>query len=205
MPQGLGVQISPWAPYFLVKSEKLKINKKTLRKISPSQNYFLSLASSIIYQQISTKAGDAIYGKFLKLFKNKKPKPGMFLQFSIADLKSAGVSPQKSGYLKDLANKFLDKTINTSNFHKMTDEEIKEHLLQVKGVGPWTADMFLIFALNRKDVLPVGDLGTQKGFQKAFGLKKLPDAKQMLKLSEPHSGERTELTLYLWDILDIKN
>lgn len=182
--------------------KKLKINKKKLRKISPSKNYFLSLAGSIIYQQISTKAGDAIYKKFLLLFGKKVPNPKYFLKFSISQLKSAGISPQKSGYLEDLAEKFLDKTINSNNFHKMTDFEVKEHLMQVKGVGPWTGDMFLIFALNRKDILPVGDLGTKKGFQKAFNLKKLPSEKQMEKLASPHKGNRTELTLHLWGILD---
>ncbi len=181
---------------------KLKIDKKKLRKLEPTKNAYLSLASSIIYQQISTKAGNAIYGKFLKLFGRKKPSPELFLNFSIAELKSAGLSPQKAGYLKDLAEKFLDKTINHKNFHKMTDTEVKEHLLQVKGIGPWTVDMFLIFALNRPDILPVGDLGTKKGFQKAFKLKNLPDEKKMLKLAEAHSGERTILTLYLWHILD---
>ena len=185
---------------------KLKINKKKLRKLSPTRNAWLSLASSIIYQQISTKAGNAIYQKFLGLFrqghKPKKPNPETYLNFSIAELKSAGISPQKSGYLRDLSEKFLDKTINTKNFSKMTDVEVKEHLLQVKGIGPWTADMFLIFALNRPDILPVGDLGTRKGFQKAFGLKSLPNETQMLKLAEPHNGSRTELTLHLWGILE---
>jgi DNA-3-methyladenine glycosylase II len=183
-------------------NKKLKINKRKLRKISPSENFFLSLSSSIIYQQISTKAGNAIYAKFLALFGKKKPTPKDFLNFSITQLKSAGISPQKSGYLKDLAEKFLDKTIDHKSFHNMSDIEVKEHLLQVKGVGPWTADMFLIFALNRKDILPVGDLGTKKGFQKAFNLRALPTEKQMLKLAEPHAGDRTVLTLYLWDILD---
>lgn len=182
--------------------KKLKINKKNVRKISPSKNYFLSLASSIIYQQISTKAGDAIYGKFLKLFKNKKITPKNFLKLKDKDLRSAGISPQKFRYLKDLAEKFLNKTINHKNFNTMNDEEIKEHLIQVKGIGPWTVDMFLIFALNRPNILPVGDLGTKKGFQKAFNLKKLPNEKQMLKLAKPHQGEYTLLTLYLWDILD---
>ena len=184
---------------------KIKINKKKLTKLSPSRNHFLSLASSIIYQQISTRAGDAIYKKFLALFKKRKPTPKLFLKLSLAELKSAGLSPQKMSYLKDLAEKFLDKTINTRNFHKMTNNEVKEHLVRVKGVGPWTADMFLIFALNRRDILPVGDLGTQKGFQKAFKLKKLPNEKMMRKLAEPHKGRRTELTLYLWQILDNKN
>lgn len=181
---------------------KLKIDKKKLRKIEPTKNPFLSLASSIIYQQISTKAGNAIYGKFLKLFGKKKVNPENFLKLSEIQLKSAGVSPQKAGYLKDLAEKFVDKTINHKNFHKMTDFEVKEHLLQVKGIGPWTADMFLIFALNRPDILPVGDLGIKKGFQKAYKLKSLPSEIQMLKLAEVHKGERTILTLYLWDILD---
>ncbi|HEV7702235.1 MAG TPA: DNA-3-methyladenine glycosylase 2 family protein [Candidatus Paceibacterota bacterium] len=181
---------------------KLKIDKRKLRKISPTTNAFLSLAGSIISQQISTKAGRAIYAKFILLFGKKKPTPEAFLKFNIAQLKSAGISPQKAGYLKDLAEKFSDKTINYKQFHAMSDEEVKEHLLQVKGIGPWTADMFLIFALNRKDILPVGDLGTRKGFQKAFKLKEMPTEAQMLKLAEPHNGERTILTLHLWHILD---
>ena len=181
---------------------KLKINKKKLRKISPTENAFLSLASSVISQQISTKAGDAIRTKFLALFGKKKVTPENFLELTFFELRSAGISPQKAGYLTDLAEKFLNKTIDHKNFHKMTDIEIKEHLVKVKGVGPWTADMFLIFALNRKDILPVGDLGTKKGFQKAFKLKKFPNEAQMYKLAEPHNGERTVLTLYLWDILD---
>ena len=184
------------------KISKLKINKKTLRKIEPSKNFFLSLARSIIYQQISTKAGNSIHAKFLALFGKKKPTPELFLNFSIADLQGVGISPQKAKYLKDLSDKFIDKTINTKKFHKMSDLEIKEHLLKIKGVGPWTVDMFLIFSLNRPDILPLGDLGVQKGFQKAFRLKKLPGAKEMEKLSQPHAGARTELTLFLWDLLD---
>ena len=183
---------------------KLKINRKKLRKLQPTTNAFLSLARSIIYQQISTKAGDAILKKFLTLFGQRKVTPENFLNLSSVQLKSAGISPQKQRYLFDLAQKFLDKTIHLKHFSKMNDGEVKAHLLQVKGIGPWTADMFLIFALNRPDILPVGDLGTQKGFQKAFKLKKLPTEKQMLKLAEPHTGTRTELTLYLWGILDKK-
>jgi DNA-3-methyladenine glycosylase II len=183
---------------------KLKINKKKLRKITPTKNAFLSLARSIIGQQISTKAGASIYAKFIALFGGRKPSPEAFLGFNISQLKSAGISPQKAGYLKDLAEKFQNKTIDHKNFHKMTDDEVKEHLLRVKGIGPWTADMFLIFALNRRDILPVGDLGTRKGFQKAFKLKNLPSEAQMRKLAEPHRGDRTTLTLYLWDILDKK-
>lgn len=181
---------------------KLKIDKKKLRKISPTENPFLSLANSIIGQQVSIKAGNAIRAKFLLLFGRKKVTPENFLKLKTAELRGAGISPQKLGYLTDLAQKFVDKTIDHKNFHKMSDDEVKEHLVRVKGVGPWTADMFLIFALNRPDILPLGDLGTKKGFQKAFKLKSLPSEKQMLKLAEPHIGDRTTLTLYLWHILD---
>lgn len=181
---------------------KLKIDKKKLRKITLTENPFLSLANAIIGQQISTKAGNAIRAKFLALFGKKKVIPENFLKLKTDELRRAGISPQKLGYLTDLAEKFVDKTIDHKNFHKMSDDEVKEHLVRVKGVGPWTADMFLIFALNRPDILPLGDLGTKKGFQKAFKLKSLPSEKQMLKLAEPHLGDRTTLTLYLWHILD---
>lgn len=181
---------------------KIKIDRKKLRKITPTDNAFLSLCSSIIHQQISTKAGAAIYKKFLFLFGRKKATPENFLKLKIENVRKAGVSPQKLSYLIDLAKKFVDKTIDHKNFHKMTDSEVKDHLIKVKGIGSWTADMFLIFALNRKDILPLGDLGTKKGFQKAFKLKSLPSEKQMLKLAEPHIGDRTALTLHLWAILD---
>lgn len=181
---------------------KLKIDRKKLRKITPTDNAFLSLCSSIIHQQISTKAGTAIYKKFLLLFGRKKATPENFLKLNTPEVRGAGISPQKLGYLTDLAKKFVDKTIDHKNFHKMTDDEVKDHLVKVKGVGPWTADMFLIFALNRKDILPLGDLGTKKGFQKAFGLKSLPTESKMLKLAELYAGERTILTLHLWQILD---
>jgi len=181
----------------------LKIEAHKLkRKLTPTKNPFLSLALSIIYQQISTKAGASIQAKFLKLFGRKKPSPKLFLTFSSTQLKSAGISPQKQKYLKDLAEKFLDKTIDPKHFSKMTNAEITEHLTQVKGIGNWTADMFLIFALNRTDVLPVGDLGIQKGFQKVFRLKKLPSERHMRTLSKPHAEHLTHLSLFLWQSLD---
>lgn len=181
----------------------LKIDKnKIKRKLTPTKNPLHSLAGSIIYQQISTKAGDSIYKKFLKLFGRKKLTPTLLLTLSESDLRKAGLSSQKAKYLKDLAQKFVDGTINPKLFHTMTDEEVKSHLIQVKGIGPWTADMFLIFALNRPNVLPVGDLGIMKGFQKVFKLRKLPSQKLMRRLAKPHHGEHTYLALYLWQAID---
>ncbi|KND48754.1 MAG: DNA-3-methyladenine glycosylase II [Parcubacteria bacterium C7867-005] len=182
----------------------IKINRKKLRKIFPTQNPFLSLATSIIYQQISTKAGDTIHKRFLLLFKNKKITPKNFFSLKKINISKAGLSKQKLSYITDLANKFLDETIDPKLFSIMLDMEIKDHLIRVKGIGGWTADMFLIFALNRKNVLPIGDLGIRKGFQKAFKLKNLPSEIHMKRLARPFDGRYTDLSLYLWGILDEK-
>jgi len=176
--------------------------KKIKRRIKPSKNFFLSLAGSIIYQQISTKAGDAIYARFIKLFGRKKPTPDNFLSISEVNLRSVGLSTQKISYLVDLASKFIDKTIDPKLIPKMGDDDVKEHLIRVKGIGPWTADMFLIFALNRPNILPVGDLGIKKGFKKVFGLKMLPSEKKMRILAKSNEGEHTYLSLYLWESIN---
>jgi DNA-3-methyladenine glycosylase II len=181
----------------------LKIDRSKLkRKLVPTKNPFLSLASSIIYQQISTKAGDSIYGRFLKLFGKRKPSPKFLIGLSDAELRAVGLSGQKLSYLRDLALKFEDGTVEPKLFGTMTDEELKEHLIRVKGIGPWTADMFLIFALNRPNVLPVGDLGIKKGFQKVFKLRSLPNERKMRALALPHAGHYTYLSLYLWQAID---
>jgi DNA-3-methyladenine glycosylase II len=184
------------------KIKVIRLNKEKLRKIEPTKNPFLSLASSIIYQQISTKAGNAIYTKFRALFGKRKPSAKILLTFSDSKLRKAGISPQKLSYLRDLAQKFVDGSVEHHRFRNMTDAEVKEHLILVKGIGSWTADMFLIFALNRPDVLPVGDLGIMKGFQKVFNLRSLPKEAHMVRLARPYEGKRTYLSLYLWDSID---
>ena len=182
--------------------KKLKIETERHNSLSPSKNHFLSLCSSIIYQQISTKAGDSIYNRFLKLFKNRKPTPKLLLNISDLKLRSAGLSPQKLSYIRDLSNKFLDKSIEAKQFDAMNNTEIKEHLIRVKGIGSWTADMFLIFALNRQNVLPMGDLGIRNGFKKTFKLKNSPSETQMKRLSKPYEDELTKFSIFLWSNLD---
>ena len=105
-------------------------------------------------------------------------------------------------YLKDLALKFLNGTVSPANFHQMTDEAIRKHLIAVKGIGRWTADMFLMFVLHRPDVLPTGDLGIKKSFQKIFNIKKLPNIKKMEKLAEDWRPYRTVASWYLWKAID---
>lgn len=182
--------------------KKLRIDRKKLRKLEMTKDPFGSLARSIIYQQLSTKAANAILKKFLALFPKQLPTPRTVLKLSDTKLRSAGLSGQKIKYMRDLAAKFLDGTVNPKNFHAMTDDEIIDHLVQVKGIGVWTAHIFLISAINRPDVLPIGDLGIKKGFQKVFKLRSLPSERTMIRLAKPHAGERTYLSLYLWQSLD---
>lgn len=183
--------------------KKLKINKKKLPKLEPSDNAFRSLARSIIFQQLSGKAATSILNKFVSLWPKKKfPKPQDVLVLTDLQLKNTGVSTQKASYLRDLAKKFIDGTIKPKHFPKMSDQEVIEHLVCVKGVGVWTAHMFLIFALNRPNVLPVGDLAIRKGFQKVFKLRREPTEKKMRELARAHDGEHTYLALHLWQIID---
>ena len=169
----------------------------------PSRCPFESLVQSIVYQQLSGKAAKTIFQRFLKLFKKGRfPKPDEVLKVPSIKLRSAGLSNQKTSYILDLARKFSNGEIAHDQFHVMSDEEIIEHITKVKGIGVWTAQMFLMFSLNRPDVLPTGDLGIQKGFKKLFGLKQLPSPKRMEKLAENWRGHRTVASLYLWKIVD---
>lgn len=172
---------------------------------SHARSVFRALAESIIYQQLSGKAADTILKRFVALFPGKEfPAPRDVLRIRIDRLRSAGLSGQKAAYLKDLARKCTDGTIEPEKFGKMTDSEIIEHVTAVKGIGEWSAHMFLMFTLSRPDILPTGDLGIQKGFKKLFGLRKLPSPERMHALARGWSGHRTVACFYLWRLLDEK-
>lgn len=196
------------------------IEKSPRPKFTKGGDPFEALVRSIIFQQLSGKSAGAILKRVHALFKDGKPSttfsvgkvvlgkptPRKVLKLykfnKLNRLRECGLSGQKIIYLKDLASKFLDGTVNPNNFHDMTDEAIRQHLIAVKGIGRWTVDMFLIFTLHRPDVLPTGDLGIQKGFQKVFNLKKLPDVKKMEKLAEVWQPYRTIASWYLWLAVD---
>jgi DNA-3-methyladenine glycosylase II len=162
------------------------------------KNPFHSLIRSIIYQQVSGKAAASILNKFKKLFGNKFPTPDQVLEQSEEQLRSAGLSRGKVVYVRDLATKFLDGTINPRKFPKMTNEEIIEHLVRVKGIGVWTAHMFLLFTLKRPDILPTLDLAIRKGFQVIYKLKETPSHDQMEKLAKHWRKHASTAALYLW-------
>ncbi len=180
-----------------------------------SNNVFRALAESIVYQQLSGKAAAVILKRFVSLFpltsqkatkgeQQSFPTPQQVLAIKIEKLRSAGLSNQKATYLKDLAAKFKEGTVSPRGIQKMSDEEVIVHVTKVKGVGVWTAQMFLMFTLGRPDVLPVGDLGIQKGFKKLFKLKTLPTPAQMERLSKNWAGHRSAACFYLWRLLDEK-
>ena len=171
----------------------------------PTHNAFRALTESIIYQQLSGKAAAAIFDHFLDIFPNRRfPAPARLLAVPLPRLRAAGLSIQKATYVLDLAAKFCDGTIQPRRFGQMSDEEISQHLIQVKGIGQWTADMFLMFGLNRPDVLPVGDLGIRNGFKKLYDLSDMPTADEMITLAEPWRPYRTVASWYLWRVVEDK-
>lgn len=172
-------------------------------RLQRSRNYFRSLASAIIYQQLSGKAAGTIYARFLGLFPDGHfPKPADVLAVPHETLRSVGLSNQKAHYLLDLASKFEDGTLQPGRFSRMNDEDLGRALIQVKGIGQWSVDMFLMFALNRPDVLPTGDLGIQKGMQRFFSMRVPPGEGEMIRLAEPWRPYRTVASWYMWRVVE---
>lgn len=159
---------------------------------------FHSLTRAIIAQQISGSAARSILSKFKALYRGKLPSPKQLAQTPIDTLRSAGISPQKTGYLHDLAQKFGSGAIREKELAGMTNDEIVATLTQVKGVGVWTAQMFLLFTLRRPNVLPTGDLGIQKGFIALYRLRSLPSPEQMERIAAPWRAHASLASWYLW-------
>jgi 3-methyladenine DNA glycosylase/8-oxoguanine DNA glycosylase len=163
---------------------------------------FESLLRSIIYQQLSGHAARAIHGRVLALFPKEKPTPKLLLKIPAKKLRKGGLSIQKIEYVRDLARKCIDGTIEEKRLPKMSSAEIIEHLTAVKGVGEWTAHMVLIFTLQRPDILPTGDLGIKKGFQIAYKLRSLPTKKRMEQIAGSWKGHESIASWYLWRAAD---
>lgn len=162
---------------------------------------FRSLVEAIIYQQLAGSAADAIYGRFVKIY-GRFPRPTQLLTTKDSKLRSAGLSGRKIEYLKGLATRVSDGRLKLSKLSKLPDEQIIEQLVQVKGIGRWTAEMFLIFCLGREDVLPVGDLGLRKAMQKTYSLAELPTPEAMCKIAQSWKPYCTIATWYMWKSLE---
>jgi len=164
---------------------------------------FCTVAEAIVYQQLNGKAAATIFKRFADLAGDPLTPEGI-LKLSDEQLRSVGLSKQKSSYLKDLATKTADGLLNFTRLPEMTDEEVIEHLTQVKGVGVWTAHMFLMFSLQRPNVLPTGDYGVQMAIKKHYRKRKLPKPKDMEKIARAWEPYRSVACWYMWRSLDIK-
>lgn len=164
--------------------------------------HFDALCRSIIYQQLSTKAAGTIHGRFLDLFPTQHPTPESLLAIPEEKLRGVGLSRQKLNYLRDLAARVHTGALPLDHLDELPDQEIIDYLVQVKGIGVWTAQMFLMFRLGRLDVLPDLDLGIRNAIKKAYRVRGVPNGKKIQKLGTPWRPYASVACWYLWRSLD---
>lgn len=177
------------------------IRKVGKYEIALVKNPYRSLIDAIITQQLSGAAADSISKKFQKLYQ-RYPRPADVISTPDSKLRSAGLSKMKVAYIKDLSEKIQSKELRISSLKDKSDEEVILHLTQVRGIGRWTAEMFLIFSLGRLDVLPVGDLGLRKGIQRLYSMPELPEKDEIEQIAEKWRPYRTVATWYIWKSLN---
>lgn len=170
--------------------------------IHTHSNYFESLVKSIIYQQLSGKSANAIYNRFLNHYKNRIPTPEQIILTPTDLLRThIGLSFRKINYIKDLSLRISARKLDLSLLSDMDDEDVISELIKVKGIGRWTAEMFLIFCLGRYDVMPLSDLGVKKAIYRLYNLSDLPDSTKILEISLNWKPYRNIATWYLWKSL----
>lgn len=182
------------------------VAKYGLANLIPHTDYYRELVESILGQQLSVKAARAIRQKFVNLFGGNFPMPAQILEKSPEELRGAGLSWAKVRYVQDLARHVLDDRIQFNRFDNMSNDEISKELTDVKGVGEWTAHMFLMFCMGRLDVLPVGDLGIKNGIRQLYGLKDIPTPDQIVRIAKKNHWHPYEsvASWYVWASLDNK-
>jgi DNA-3-methyladenine glycosylase II len=171
------------------------------RRGRPKGDAYGALLRAIVGQQLSVKAAATIFDRVLALFGGKMPTAQQLLDADESELRAAGLSGRKVEYLKDLAARTLSGELELDRFGELSDDEIIAELTAVRGLGVWTAHMFLIFHLERPDVLAVGDLGIRNAVRDAYGLDEPPTPEEMERLAEPWRPHRTLACLYLWESL----
>lgn len=161
-----------------------------------------ALVRSIVGQQLSTVAARTIYGRLTALFDNRPPTPAELLAADEDTLRACGLSRPKISYLRDLARHVLEGALDLPRLRELPDDEVASRLVAVKGIGQWSADMFLMFHLRRQDVLPVGDLGIRRAVERAYELPAPLDEDTLKTLAVPWQPHRTLACLYLWQTLE---
>jgi DNA-3-methyladenine glycosylase II len=162
-----------------------------------------ALLRAIVGQQLSTKAARTIYGRVVELFDGRTPTPEQLLEADEGDLRAAGLSGRKVEYVRDLASHVIEGELELDRLPELSDEEAIEEIVAVRGLGLWTAEMFLLFHLERPDVLSGGDLGIRKAIQIEYGLEEMPPPAQVTEIGEPWRPHRSLASLYLWESLAI--
>jgi DNA-3-methyladenine glycosylase II len=184
---------------------KVIIEGVKLREITITRGPFEALVEAIVSQQLSVKAADTIFKRFVALTPGRKfPTPREILKMPTAKMRKCGLSGMKVKFIKDLAKKTLDGSLNFKTIGRLSDEEVIEHLTSVKGIGRWTAEMFLIFSLKRDDVFSYGDLGLRNALQKIYKMKKPPTLARAEKITAQWKPYRSLGARYLWAALDNK-
>jgi DNA-3-methyladenine glycosylase II len=171
------------------------------RKEERPNDAYGALLRAIVGQQLSTKAARTIYGRILGLFDGTTPSPEQLLEADESDLRAAGLSGRKVEYIRDLASHVIEGELELDRLDQLEDAEVIEEIVAVRGLGVWTAEMFLIFHLERPDVLSGGDLGIRKAVQIEYGLKEMPPPTKVLEIGEPWRPHRSLASLYLWESL----
>lgn len=162
-----------------------------------------ALVRSIVSQQLSTSAASTIYSRLIALVGVAEPGPAHWLALDDPDLRAAGLSRQKISYVRDLARHVQNDALPMTKLHEMDDDAVIEALTAVKGIGVWTAQMFLMFRLGRPDILPVLDLGIRNAFRRVYRLRKEPTAKRMHSIAKPWAPYRSVASWYLWQSLEL--
>jgi len=187
-------------------SKRDPILRKIIKKfdkgfLTTRKDPFFSLCRTIIGQQISTKAADSIWSKF-EIKCKKKVIPSNVLKLTTRSLRSAGLSRQKITYLKNIAKSFKNKSFNAKDLKKMNDEHAIDYITQLKGLGVWSAQMFLMFNLNRPDIFPTKDIGLIRAISKNYKTSYPPSERFLNKISKLHLGYRSVFTWYMWRSID---
>jgi len=195
-----------WQKAKRILSKRDSVLRKIIKKyhkgfLTTRNNPFFSLCRTIVGQQISTKAADSIWSKFKKKCKNNI-NAKTISKMPSRKLKSAGLSRQKISYLKNIAKAFINKSFDTKKIKKMNDDEAIYYITKLKGLGIWSAEMFLMFNLNRPDIFPIKDIGLLRAISKNYKTSYPPSKKFLDKISKIHAGYRTVFTWYMWRSID---
>lgn len=183
--------------------------KQVIDRVGPFRlkrqtNRYQSLLRAIIAQQISTVAARSIWNKLETAAGTPRLTPEAVARLADPELRGVGISPQKLGYVRSLTDHVLTGELRLASLHRLPDDDVIEALVQVKGIGVWTAQMFLIFSLGRADVLPHGDLGIQTAIRRVYGLEELPKRDHCERLAQPWRPYATVASWYLWRSLEFK-